>query len=204
LRTVQAVYCAPPADVSARRLGLTVRLSYNLKHQSNKIKERLKLLGHVPGIRETIKLRAMQKLSMYASVIQKVEMVCCAKDGVVEATISFRLNLATRGMTVERILVCVEPTLLSYAHPPISGSILGSLTRWMISRTLPRLFALRWSFHAGAAWKAWHMLLAARHGYARTRAKLGGEVCLLVVVSPTEMMIRTWMHRGRLGVYGPG
>jgi hypothetical protein len=52
----------------------------------------------------------MQKLSIYASVIQKAELVCCAKDDGVEATISFRLNLATRGMTVERI--CVEPTLL--------------------------------------------------------------------------------------------
>ena len=51
----------------------------------------------------------MQKLSMYMSVIQKAELVCCAKDGV-EATISFRPNLATRGMTVE--CICVGSTLL--------------------------------------------------------------------------------------------
>ena len=65
----------------------------------------------MPGIRETIKLGAMQKLSMYMSVIQKAELVCCAKDGV-EATISFRPNLATRGMTVDSECICVESTLL--------------------------------------------------------------------------------------------
>ena len=53
----------------------------------------------------------MQKLSMYMSVIQKAELVCCAKDGV-EATISFRPNLATRGMTVDSECICVESTLL--------------------------------------------------------------------------------------------
>jgi hypothetical protein len=46
---------------------------------------------------------------MYVSVIQTAEMAFCAKDGV-EANISFRLNLATRRMTVGRI--CVGSILL--------------------------------------------------------------------------------------------
>ena len=46
----------------------------------------------------------MQELSMFVSVIQKANLGCCAKYGV-EVTIDFRLNLATRGMTVERICV---------------------------------------------------------------------------------------------------
>ena len=46
---------------------------------------------------------------MYVSVIQTAEMAFCAKDGV-EAIISFRLNLAIRGMTVGHI--CVGSILL--------------------------------------------------------------------------------------------
>jgi hypothetical protein len=57
----------------------------------------------------------------------------------------------------------------------------------------------------------WHGLESLAHsdcGGARIcrdeRVNLGGEVWLLVIVSPTWLTTRTWTHGGGLGVYGPG